>query len=302
MAFIKSSKSSITGLVDNLSALASADATELNRATAAELVLRTDLASETTAARAAELVLRTDLASEVVRALAAEAALLQNIADEATARGVAISAETALRVADVANLQSQVSNIISNTNPAAIDSFTEALASWQAMDGDLSASIATLSTSAASALAAEIARATAAELVLTNDLIAETARAAAAELLLTNNLAAEVTARGTDEAAQTVMLKAYTDEAVRVGGAVDALESVIVNSNKIVLVNAPKSGVASIKPWGRVSFVNELNEELQVPVSLDSSDTTGKTFIVSVEISGELDTKSVLVQYSYVAG
>ena len=130
---------------------------------------------------------------------------------------------------------------------------------------------------------------------------AEATTARAAELLLTTNLATEVTARGTDEAAQTVMLKAYADEAVRVGGAVDALESLIVTANKIVLTNKPKHGVASIVNFGRVSYLDENNNEFLYPVSIDATDATGKTFTVSVDVSGELDTKSVFVQYSYVA-
>jgi len=69
-------------------------AAEATTARAAEGVLTTNLASEVTAARAAEGVLRTDLAAETTRATAAEGVLTTNLASEVT---TARAAELVLR-------------------------------------------------------------------------------------------------------------------------------------------------------------------------------------------------------------
>jgi hypothetical protein len=73
------------------------------------------------------------------------------------------------------------------------------------------------------ALATEVSRAEAAELVLTNDLAAEVTRATAAELVLTNDLAAEVT-RAT--AAELVLTNALATEVSRA----EAAELVLTNA------------------------------------------------------------------------
>jgi hypothetical protein len=127
--------------------LYAAISTEEARATAAELVLRTDLATEDARATAAELVLRTDLATEDARATAAELVLRTDLATE-DARATA--AELVLRT----------------------DLATE--------DARATAAELVLRTD----LATEDARATAAELVLRTDLATEDARATAAEFRL----------------------------------------------------------------------------------------------------------------------
>jgi hypothetical protein len=123
--------------------------TEVNRATAAEATLTTNvtvnataITAETTRATAAEATLTTNLASEVTRATGAESTLTTNV----TANATAITAETTRAIAAEATLTTNV-------------------------------------TSNATAIAAETTRATAAEATLTTNLASEVTRATAAEAL-----------------------------------------------------------------------------------------------------------------------
>lgn len=63
-------------------------------------------------------------------------------------------------------IEDKIENVLSNVDPAALDSLTEIVSAFQDADGDLTASITALSTSSSSALAAEVARAEAAEAAL----------------------------------------------------------------------------------------------------------------------------------------
>lgn len=90
-------------------------------------------------------------------------------------------------------------------------------------------------------------------------------------------------------------------EAVRLGSVLPKMESLTVAAGKIGLTHAPKSGVDGIMGYGRVSYVDANNVELLADVTLDVTDTSGKTFIVNTDVAGEWDTKSVKVQYWYIA-
>ena len=137
-----------------------------------------------------------------------------------------------------AYVDSQVSNLLSNVSPSALDSFTEVVSAFQTADSNLNGAITALAASASSNLATESARAGAAELVLTNDLSAEVSRAGAAELVLTNDLSAEVSRAGAAElvltndlsaevsragAAELVLTNDLSAEVSRAGAAEDAL-------------------------------------------------------------------------------
>jgi len=149
------------------------------------------VAAEAVIARAAELANANDIAAETTRALAAEGVNATAISDEqtrATTRENAI--ETAYQLADT-NLQGQIDNIISNVDPAALDSLAEIVAEFQTQDSAISASV----TVNANAIATELTRATLAEGVLTSDLAAEVTRATGVEAVLTADLATETAAR-----------------------------------------------------------------------------------------------------------
>jgi hypothetical protein len=153
---------------------------EVSRAIAAETALSATfsaaLSTEVSRATAAELVLTNDLATEVSRATAAEAALT-----------AALSAEETSRIAGDAALQSSLNNEISDRLAAdqalqsALDSeSTRALAAEAALTATFSA-----------ALAAEVFRATAAEVQLQNELSDETSYRIDADTLLQSNIDVE---------------------------------------------------------------------------------------------------------------
>lgn len=300
MAIITRNKTTVYGLTTDLANLQQADATELARAQAAELVLRTDLASEATTARAAELVLTNNLSSEVTRATAAELAEMTRATAAETVLQTNITTEEAARIAGDLALGVRIDNALSNLDGSALDSLTEIVTAFQAADSTLNGAITTLANAAGSDLTDEIARATSAEGVLTTNLAAEVVRAQSAESTLTTDLNSEVAARIAADSALDVSLKAYTDEAVRVGGALPKLESLVVAADKIVLSNAPKNGINGIMNFATVRYVDSNGVAYDAPVMLDGSDVSGKTYTVAVDTSGEWNGKSVSIQYIYV--
>lgn len=159
---------------------------EIARATLAETNLSNAIATETTARQSAIATL-TNTVSTIETQLSAD------IAAEVTARQ---QADTAI----YAEINAKISQVLNNTDPAAIDSFTEVVAAFEAADENLNNAITALGTNASSALAAEITRATAAENNLQSQIDAEVLRATGAEATLTTNLANEVTARVTADA------------------------------------------------------------------------------------------------------
>ncbi len=74
--------------------------------------------------------------------------------------------EESTRIAADQSLQSQIDNILSNVDPAALDSLTEIVQAFQSADEDLYETISLLGTGAASAVAQETSRAQAAEAAL----------------------------------------------------------------------------------------------------------------------------------------
>jgi hypothetical protein len=127
-----------------------------------------------------------------------KSALEQEVSD----RQAAVSAEAADRVAGDAALQTQIDSIISNVDPAALDSLSEIVAAFQAADSDLDGAITALGTSASSALGEETAARIAADEALQDAIDAEEARAMGAESALDMRL---TTAEGEIDTLQSDM-------------------------------------------------------------------------------------------------
>jgi|13_taG_2_1085334.scaffolds.fasta_scaffold00020_76 hypothetical protein len=157
--------------------IATAVAAEASIARAAETQNANDIAAEITRATAAEGVLTTDLAAEISRATGAESAI-----------------DTAYKAAD-AGLQTQINNIVSNVDPAALDSLSEIVAEFQSQDSALTAAI----TANANAITSEVTRATTAEGVNATAIATETTRAQGVEATLTSDLASEAATRLADD-------------------------------------------------------------------------------------------------------
>ena len=111
----------------------------------------------------------------------------------------------------------------------------------------------------------------------------------------------EIADRALDEAALTTALQSYADAAATSGGGIPLLESKVVTNDRIVLTNAPKAGVSGILNFGTVRYIDGNGIAYDAPVTLDATDETNKTLIISVDASGQWNTFSVQVQYLYVA-
>jgi len=102
--------------------------------------------AEVTRASTAEQANAAAVQAEETRAMGVEAVNAAAVVTEAGERAAAVAAETARAQAAEASLQTQISSLLSNVDPALIDSISELLAHVNTADQNLIASIATLQT------------------------------------------------------------------------------------------------------------------------------------------------------------
>lgn len=102
----------------------------------------------------------------------------------------------------------------------------------------------------------------------------------------------------TDEAPSVAAVKAYADEAARLGGSQTALETVVVSGSEITLTNAPKDGLSSIVNFGTVRHIDVNGVAYDAPLVATA---TANVFTVSTDTANQWDTFSVQVQYTFVA-
>ena len=127
------------------------------------------VAAEQAAREAADSDLQAGLDAEIARATAAEGVNSVAIADESTrAQG------------EESRIEAKVDNIISNTDPAALDSLTEIVAAFESADSDMSALIASNTT----AISNEASARSSADSVLQSNIDTEAASRAAADVAL----------------------------------------------------------------------------------------------------------------------
>ena len=181
VAAFQDADGSLSTTIANLTSSSAAAATaEQTRALAAEAGLQTAIDAEETRALAAEAALSSDiddletaLAAEIsdrgvavlaeqTRALAAESALSTAISTEVTDRGVAVLAEQDRALAaeaalssDLSAVNTRVDNVLSNIDPAALDSLTEVVSAFQSADSSINGAITSLAESAAANLVIE---------------------------------------------------------------------------------------------------------------------------------------------------
>lgn len=119
----------------------------------------------------------------------------QSASDAATKAYVdgLVDLEVTNRIAGDGYLQDQIDNIVSNLDPAALDSLTEIVSAFQTADGSLIDTVNTLAAAASSALAAEAAERAAQDGYLSSDIDSEAARALAAETAIQVSVTAETT-------------------------------------------------------------------------------------------------------------
>ena len=135
------------------------DIGQLQADLAAETVSRTSADASNSAATSAEVVARTSAVSAVqadvdqneADADSAIAVVQVNVDAEAAARVTAVADEAAARVAAVAAIQAQITNILSNADPASLDSLSEIVAAFEGADSTLTGALSALTTRMAAA-------------------------------------------------------------------------------------------------------------------------------------------------------
>ena len=101
-----------------------------------------------------------------------------------------------------------------------------------------------------------------------------------------------------DQAVSAAQVKAYAEEAARLGGSSTAKEELVVTSGAITLTNAPKDGVASVMNFGTVRYTDANGVSYDAPV-VGTADPL--VYTVSTDTAGQWDGFTVQVQYSYTA-
>jgi hypothetical protein len=132
---------------------------------------------------------------------------------------------------------------------------------------------------------------------------------AARELAILTEIAArdtaisvETAARATSESDLNTALRAYANSVAAQGGSIPVLESALVTGDSIILANAPKAGINGVLNFGTVRYVDGSGVAYDAPILNDATDTTGKTFTIAVDTSGQWNGLSVSVQYVYNIG
>ena len=151
--------------------------TEVADRTAADSTLQSNIDAEASARDAADVVLQGNIDTEAADRAAADTTLQSNIDAEASARS---SADTAL--------QNQINDILSNTDPAALDSLSEIVSAFQAADGDLQDAITAALGTHTSELATETSDRQAADSVLQANIEAEESDRIAADANLQSQI------------------------------------------------------------------------------------------------------------------
>lgn len=146
-AAISAANSTAQGLVN----------TEAARATSAESGLQTQITQEVSNRISADNSLQSSINVESSRAVAAESSLQTQISS-VNSRVSSLEADPVTKTYvddEVSDLQLQINALLSNVDPAALDSFTEVVSAFQDADSNLSGAITTLANNNASAIAAE---------------------------------------------------------------------------------------------------------------------------------------------------
>ena len=128
------------GVATNASAISQLQvdlAAEQTARTSADTANGNLISAETTARTSADQTLQQAIDAKAAAARAAEQKNAQAISDEETATIAAVSAEEQARVAAVASLQSQITNLLNNADTSVIDSIGELLAAVNAEDASL---------------------------------------------------------------------------------------------------------------------------------------------------------------------
>jgi hypothetical protein len=95
--------------------------------------------------------------------------------------------------------------------------------------------------------------------------------------------------------AQTAALS----ELIRLSTAIPIIETLIVSNDKIVLTYPPVGGLNGVLNTALVKRF-DAGGVTEAPVLRDPSDSTGKTFIISVDFAGQWNFDPVVIQYLHI--
>lgn len=194
--------------------------------------------------------------------------------NNAVAMKAALDAETAARTAADSAMSARIDDVVSNIDPAALDSLAEVVAAFQNTQGDVAASLANLSSSASSALADEISRATTAELTIASDLAAEVTRAQGAESALASQIAAASYTLPAATASTLGGVKQGTNITIAADGTISAQTSAAAAgalTGSTLSANVTSSSLTSVGTLGSLTVTNPIVGS----VTGSSSSTTG---------------------------
>jgi hypothetical protein len=309
--------SDLQSQINNLSGSSTSSLSqEISDRIAADSALRTDLDAEVTARIAAiaqELSARqaadsaeqsarvaADLAEQSARIAADSAEQSARIAADAGLQSQ-MDAEVSARSAADTNLQNQINNILSNTDPAALDSLSEIVTAFQNADSNLNNTITSLGTSASTALGQEVTARQAA------DLAEQSAREAADLAEQSARIAADSAEAAARQAADTVLQVNLDAEAAARQAAVLAEQSARVAADSNLQsqidgeVNARVAAV-SAEQSARVAAVSALDVRVQVVEAAVVSFAKGKKVLTSDDIdAGYVDLAHKIINESLVA-
>jgi len=171
--------------------------------------------------------LSTDISVEIESRISGDVSLTDALAAEIT------RAEKA-----EAELNDRVDFVISNTDPAALDSLSEIVSAFQAADGDINNAITNLANAATTDLSAEVSRATSTEASLASDLVSEMESGRE----LTHKLASEIETR---VSADLSLADALAAEIARAESAEASLDEALSTEVSYLLSNTDLSSIDS---------------------------------------------------------
>ena len=258
---------------------------------AGDASLAADLSTEASNRVDGDVSVTAAMSAEISTRIVAETSLQNNISAEESSRIVgdqaeesrAIAAETSLATdldaeqsraeSAEASLNAKVENVISNVDPAALDSLTEIVGAFQSADGDLNGAITALSSTATAAVDNEASIRLSADQSLAGDLSSEIADREAAVSLeeaarisgdasVHADLSAEVEARISDVNAEQA--RAESAEGVLTAGL----------STELVARAAAISSEASTRLAADNSIAAGLSSELIARASADTAEAS----------------------------
>jgi trimeric autotransporter adhesin len=304
---------------------------EIARATSAEGTITSNLASEVTRATEAEAVLRADLATEVLDRIAGDAATLASAQSYTNAEILALIDGASSGYDTLKKLEDKISFIISNVDPAALDSLTEIVEALQNLEGEATDALNALAVELRGAINTEIARAEAAEAslqsaiggeiaarisgdaalqtaiaaeetralaaegVLNTKIEGEIARATEAEAVLRGDLSAEITRASLAELALSQDLAA--EEASRIAGDAALQASVDTINSELSVIDQTLAGAGLVANNGKIDVVPGAGMEIKdgaVAQKVTVATIVGNGSTVNFPINHNWGTKNVV--------